>query len=127
MNIVAEIKQKLAKYPDLKLEKDRNSISVTPEGGFTVWATDHGGSYTVGFEGWHEEFSDPEEALDCFAWGLSNDCRLEIVSRNGKPHKWSAQHRSDGAWHNTSTTALVFFQFWRKSTVEYKQNAVIHS
>jgi hypothetical protein len=31
--------------------------------------------YTVYFEGWPEEFTSEDEALDCFAFGLSPKCR----------------------------------------------------
>ena len=70
MNIAVEIKEKLAKYPEMAFKEDSNGISALPDTGFTVWATDNGGSYTVGFGGRHEEFDDPEDAMNCFAWGL---------------------------------------------------------
>ena len=127
MKIIAEIKERLKQYPELSVEEDSNGISVTPEGGFTVWAADHGNSYIIGFEGWHEEFKEPDEALNCFAWGLSNECRLKIISRGGKPHKWTVQSLENGQWVGESTTGLLFFQFWRKKTISYKQNAVINS
>jgi hypothetical protein len=127
MNIIAEIEERLKKYPQLSAVVEINSISVEPENGFTVWVTENDSSWTVGFEGWHEEFSDPEEALNCFAWGLSNDCRLEVTYRGGKPHKWVAQNLDNGQWVNSSTTGLIFFPFWRRAKIIYKKNAVINS
>ncbi|WP_425054634.1 hypothetical protein [Pseudomonas abyssi] len=109
MSIIAEIKNRLGQYPDLQYTEESRRISVTPEGGFAVWAADNGGSFTIGFEGWHEEFETKEEALDCFAWGLSADCRLMIVSRGGRPHKWAVQRRESGEWFTDSTTGLLFF------------------
>lgn len=125
MNIITEIKERLKKYPILPVEADSNSVSVKPENGFAVWAKSHGNIVTVGFEGWHEEFADPEEALNCFAWGLSNECRLKVISRGGKPHKWVVQSLENGQWVNESTVGLLFFQFWRRKNTEYVQNAVI--
>ena len=127
MSMIAEIKNRLGQYPDLQYTEESRRISVTPEGGFTVWAADNGGSFTIGFEGWHEEFETKEEALDCFAWGLSADCRLMIVSRGGRPHKWTVQRRESGEWFTDSTAGLLFFPYWRKRKVDYKQNAVINS
>lgn len=127
MNIIATIKERLSEYPNLRFEEDSDGISVAPEGGFTVWAKDHGNSYTVGFDGWHEGFEKAEDALNCFGWGLSNQCRLEVTSRGGKAHKWTAQYFENGNWINDSTTGLLVFPFWRKKTIGYKQNAVINS
>lgn len=127
MNIIGEIENRLKKYPRLLTVVKANSISVKPENGFTVWATENGGSCTVGFEGWHDEFTDPEEALSCFAWGLSKECRLEVTTRGGKPHKWVAQSLENGQWINSSTTGLIFFPFWRRAKIIHKQNAVINS
>ncbi|MGI3131612.1 hypothetical protein ACRSLK_14575 [Halopseudomonas pachastrellae] len=124
MSIVEKIKEKLDKYSGLSVSEGRNTISVTPEGGFTVWAADNRGLYTVGFEGWHEEFKDLAEALNCFGWGLSSECRLEITVRGGVPHKWVAQSLENGQWVNSSTTGLLFFPFWRKAKISYKQNSV---
>lgn len=125
MSIIAEIKERLRKYPDLPFNEDLNSISVTPENGFTVWIEDYGDSITVGFEGWHEEFDNPEEALACFAWGLGNECRLKVVSRGGKPHQWVVQSLQEARWVNESTVGLLFFRFWRRKTISYVQNSVI--
>jgi|SRR5690554_114364 len=125
MDIIAEIKERLKKYPNLPVNSDSNTVSVKPENGFTVWAESQGNLITIGFEGWHEEFDNPEEALNCFAWGLSNECRIKVVSRGGKPHKWVVQRLENGSWVNESTVGLLFFQFWRRKSTKYVQNAVI--
>lgn len=33
----------------------------------------------VGYGGWHEHFHSPEKALECFAFGFSDQCRLKIT------------------------------------------------
>ena len=127
MSIVEKIKEKLEQYPELPVSEESNSISVTPAGGFTVWATDNGDSYTIGFEGWHEDFQNIVEALNCFGRGLSTECRLKVIERGHVPHKWVAQSLENGQWVNSSTTGLLFFPFWRRAKISYKQNAVINS
>ena len=125
MSIIQVIKEKLKKYPQLPAKEGNNSLSVTPENGFTVWVTDHGNSYTVGFEGWHEEFSNFDEALNCFAWGLSSECRLMVIKRGSTVYKWVAQSLENGKWVNVSTTCLLFYPLWRRKNISYKQNTVL--
>jgi len=86
MNPITEIKNRLQKYPNLTVEADERFISVKPVSaqGFEVWFSDDEHEYTVGFDGWHQHFDKPdvEEALNCFAFGLSNECRLKVKSRD---------------------------------------------
>ncbi|MEW8498740.1 MAG: hypothetical protein AB2699_09530 [Candidatus Thiodiazotropha taylori] len=92
MNPLAEIKTRLEKYPDLEVLEEEHSISVktTDSDGFEVWFSDDENEYTVGYEGWHQHFdkSEIEDALNCFAFGLSSDCRLKVSARGGKNYKW---------------------------------------
>ena len=36
-----------------------------------LWLVESEQGCTVGYNGWHEEFSDKNEALNCFTFGLS--------------------------------------------------------
>ena len=127
MSVIQEIKEKLGKHPELAFELESNSISVLPDNGFTVWLTENGNSYTVGYDGWHEEFNSKEEALNCFSFGLSSECRLKIHKFGNSPYKWVVQYREAGEWLNDSTTGLIFVPFWRPRNIVYLQNAVINS
>lgn len=127
MSAIQELKEKLDKYPQLKYDLEGSSISVLPENGFTVWLSENEQSYTVGYDGWHEEFSSKEEALNCFAFGLSADCRLKVSKFGNTAYKWIVQYHQDEEWHNDSTAGLIFVPFWRKRTVVYLHNAVINS
>ena len=127
MDVYQEIRKRIKKYPNAVLEEERHGLSVTPEDGFTVWVASNEEYYSVGFEGWHEDFDSAEEALECFGWGLSNKCRLKIYNKGSKPYKWVTQSLKNGEWENVSTTGLLFFAFWKKSNVIYKQNSLIHS
>ncbi|MCZ6802392.1 MAG: hypothetical protein O7D86_00245 [Proteobacteria bacterium] len=70
MSIIADIKQKAEQYDKLnvEVEGDLVSVSANSNDSFVVWAQDHGDNYTIGYEGWHEEFTSKEEALNCFAF-----------------------------------------------------------
>ena len=127
MHCISEIKKKLKSYPELEWELDGSTISVSPQGGFTVWLTESDEDCTVGYNGWHEEFTNKEEALECFAFGLSENCRLKVFSRGNMEYKWVMEAYEEGSWVSYSTTALIFVQFWRKKKIGYLQNNVIHS
>ena len=72
MDALEVLKTKLLKYPDLPNEQNEKSLSIMPEGGFTVSFHENETGYTVGYEGWHEDFSNADEALDCFAFEKSS-------------------------------------------------------
>lgn len=63
MSTIDKIKNKLRKYPQLNCQIEDNRISVEPSSitGFTVWLIDNNPGYTVGFDGWHEEFDNEDE------------------------------------------------------------------
>lgn len=128
MNPIDEIITKLAKYPDVRYEADASSITVFPSAadGFSVGLTlNSGDGCTVSFEGWHEEFSDPDEALNLFAFGLSDECRLREYRRGNFAYRWTLEMLSNGQWEEQSTTALVLFPFWMKLKTRYLQNRLI--
>lgn len=85
MDILAEIQQRLQKYPAARYEVGVDNIRVLPmsDAGFTVAMIAQSGHFTVHFNGWHEEFTDAAEALNCFTYGLSEDCRLQEWRRGG--------------------------------------------
>jgi hypothetical protein len=93
--------------------------------GFAVSLTEKLSGYTVGFDGWHEEFDEEDEALEAFAFGLSDQCRLKVVKRGKMECAWIVEGRENDQWQEDSTTGLIFIPFWRKRNVEYRQNRVI--
>lgn len=129
MNPITEIKSRLQKYPDLTTEVRDRYISVKPNSadGFEVWFSDDEQEYTVGYDGWHQHFekTEVEEALNCFAFGLSNECRLKVKSRGGKNYKWVMEALKNGEWVAYSTTGLFSFSFWQKAEVKYLSNNVL--
>ncbi len=84
MSVVQTIAEHLREHhPSLSTRVDSDSITVDPldEDGFSVWLHERDGAFVVGFDGWHEHFDSEAEALNCFSFGLSGDCRLKIAYR----------------------------------------------
>jgi len=127
MRIIEEIAAKLQKYPHVKYEGGGDFINVLPtsDHGFTVGLVARQGSYTVSFNGWHEDYEDEEEALNCFGFGLSSECRLKEDRRGGIVYKWTVQSKANGKWIEDSTTGLLLFPFWMKKETRYLQNDLI--
>jgi len=130
MSLIDEIKLRLEKYPQAQYECNANTISVWPlnEQGFTVTLTaNRDGDYTVFFDGWHENFTDTEEAINVFALGLSTDCRLREHRRGSFVYKWTMECKEDEDWVEYSTTGLFIFPFWKKVEVRVLQNRLINA
>ena len=127
MDAFEMVRRKLQKYPSVRFEQTADSIRIFPPepNGFAAALYRVENTFTVHFEGWHEEFTDAEEALDCLAFGLSDDCRLKVESRGGVAYRWTAEYRTDDGWVEESTTGLVFCPFWRRREVRFLQNSLI--
>jgi hypothetical protein len=127
MDPFEEIKTRLRQYPHVKYETSDSSITVPPasDTGFTVEICGSAGAYTVSFNGWHEEFKDAEEALQCFAFGLSDQCRLKEHRRGNSAYRWTVESKENGEWVADSVTGLVLFPFWKRKEVVYLQNNLI--
>lgn len=83
-----------------------------------------GEEFQIGFDGWHEHFEAAEDALNCFAFGLSEECRLKVVKRGTMECSWTAQAWQDDVWVNDTTTGLIFIPFWRPKQIEYRHNII---
>jgi hypothetical protein len=127
MPAIATIRQKLQRYPTLRYDESADSITVQPSSrdGFAVGLLQRGAGFTVHFAGWHEEFVSETEALNCFAFGLSERCRLRVLSRGSFDYRWIVQHYRDGIWQDDSETGLLLFPFWLSRTQRYLQNHAI--
>jgi len=127
MNVISKVKEKLQKYPEIRFQEEENSISVLPalDNGFTVTLIIGYDDFKVYFNGWHEDFEDEEVALNCFALGLSSNCRLIELRRENKPYKWTLEYLEKGNWIEDSTISLFDFSFWQNETTHYLQNDLI--
>ncbi len=127
MTAIEEIKERLKKYPELKYNVSGSTITIdapSPDG-FSVSLIKGTSEWIVHFDGWHEHFDSKDAALNCFAFGLSDECRLEITLRGKFPYGWTLQSKTDNGWESDSTTGLIFFPFWRRKRVEYRRNNVL--
>ena len=128
MTAIEKIENNLRKYPSARYTSADGMITVEPatSAGFSVWLTEKNPGYTVGYDGWHDEFDDEEDALAAFAFGLSEDCRLKVVKRGESNCAWIVEGKDDdGQWRGDSTTGLLLIPFWRKKTITYRQNHLI--
>jgi hypothetical protein len=127
MNTIDKIREKLGKYPDAKLKLKDNSITFFPdaEDGFKVGLAVQQNRFFVSFDGWHEEFEDESEAVKCFEFGLSEDCRLRVLQRGRMQYRWLLQSRVENEWKSDSEIGLIFFPFWLRKKERYLQNHLI--
>ena len=120
-----DIAEALKKDASLHCEIGLRHIRVpaADPSGFEVRILQTGrGSYMVWFDGWHEEFDDCSQAVRCFAFGLSSDCRLKVFLKEQMRYRWTVERRTGERWMDDSTTGLVLFPFWRRTTVRYLAN-----
>jgi hypothetical protein len=128
---IEEIIEKLKKYPLVKYSSTNNAIKVEPkdEKGFVVSLEVKPGEIIVSSDVWHEHFDkdQEDEALNCFAFMLSNSCRLKIEYRGQKPKRWTIESFENGNWISDSTTGLFNFNFWSPKRTAYFQNNIIRT
>jgi hypothetical protein len=129
MGAVERITKRLRRHPELVYRVSGGMVTVEPPttDGFPVSLTEGAGEWVVGFDGWHEHFTSEDEALDCFAFGLSDRCRLRVHRRGSFPYRWTVEERTGDGWRADSTTGRLSFPFWRRPWVEYRQNAVLRT
>lgn len=127
MSTIDNIRERLKKHPALKVRYSDNAVTIEPQApnGFSVSLEESHGKYTVSFDGWHEEFDTAEEALDCFALGLSDQCRLRVELKGGVAYRWTLEFLVKGAWMEDSTTGSLLYPFWMQRQVIFRQNSVI--
>lgn len=127
MSVIERILEKLKKYPAVKPLVSEFSVRVPPQRseGFEVGLEVRDGRFVVSFDGWHEEFESEEEALNCFGFGLSLDCRLRVVRRGGSAYKWTVQSKTETGWADDSEVGLLLVPFWRRREEVILQNDLV--
>lgn len=118
------ILSKLDNYAEFDIETGEHHVIVScknPESfDVSFYASSEG--FQVGFDGWHEHFEAEEDALNCFAFGFSKECRLKVVTRGSMECSWTLQAWQDDTWVDDTTTGLFFIPFWRSKQIEYRHN-----
>jgi len=127
MTAIEKIIELLQEHPDLKYQVEGNTITVEAPSatGFCVWMSEEPGEYVVGYEGWHGHYETEDDALAHFFLGLSDSCRLKVSRRGNINYWWTVECRTESGWAKVSTTGRLFFPFWRRKEVVYRQNSVI--
>ena len=74
------------------------SVAAAGADGFAVSMSDRGGPAVIAFDGWHEAIAEPAAAVRRFLLGLSEGCRLRVVSRLGIRHRWTLEIAEAGGW-----------------------------
>jgi hypothetical protein len=125
MSVLDKVRDSLrTKQADLRYTEANGTIVVhaPASNGFEVSISE---DLIVGYDGWHEHFDTLEKALECFAFGFVDRCRLKVTYRGTFAYKWTLESLKDGQWIEDSTTGLLFFPFWRAPRVEYRQNGLL--
>ena len=89
MRTFEQIAERLNRYPRLTYHVTDRMIAVDAPtaNGFAVSLTKGLDDWVVAFDGWHEHFKSEEEALNCFVFGLSGRCRLQVRYRGSFPYR----------------------------------------
>ena len=126
---IKKLIDKFEKYPGAKYSHTNDTITFEPrdEKGFAVTLGVGPRDIIVSSDFWHEHFDKEEEdrALNCFAFMLSDSCRLRIDYNGEKPKSWTIESWENGNWAGDSKTGLLNINFWSPSMTEYRQNDLI--
>ena len=127
-----EIEKRLQKYPNTKFESRDGHLTVFPvdDDGFPVTLEFDAKirEYVVTFgEFSHLHFSDSSEALEWFAFGLSDACRIETIYRDRTPVRSNIQSREGDYWRTVNETAILIPLFWKKRSRKMQQNNLIEA
>jgi len=127
MSIIDEVCNRLKRYASARIRAGPNVVTVRPasESGFQVSLEVTDRQYRVSFDGWHQEFTSEEDAMNCFFFGLSAECRLRAISHGRFRHMWTVECLTDGVWRADSTTGLLLFPFFLPKKVRVLQNDLI--
>jgi len=107
---------------ELVLEGDAIRALPREGDGFDVWLYPAHNQWIVGYDGWHEHFASVEQAMACFLDAFSGELRLRVSLRGRHAHSWTLEARNGETWRPVSTTGRLFFAFWRRRRIEYRQN-----
>ena len=82
VSMISSIEAALQKYPRITYRADVHSLEVPAQtrNGFQVSIRQRADRYTLGFEKWHQEFTNATSAFDFFMFGLSRVCRLQVFT-----------------------------------------------
>ena len=128
-NIIKRIKEEFKVYDKIIFEeKDESIILKTQEkNGFDISIFIDESECTVYYEGWHEHFqiNDEYDILECIRFGLSDKCRIKIISRRSSDCTWILEAFETNKWIPYNSTGLIFCCWWCKKHIRYLSNKII--
>jgi hypothetical protein len=127
MTVIDRIVGKLAKYPEVRFHREASLLSIPPQtpDGFEVAIRVLPTESVVSFGGWHDHFAREEDALEWFSFGLSEECRLKIVSRAGMDCQWIVEGLEGNEWVFRAETGSLFPLFFLPKKERVQQNHLI--
>ena len=124
-------KKVLSVCPDINItENEHYQFIIEPknENGFGIYLDIDERENTVHFDSFHFHFDKSEEGeedlLSYIGYALSNHSRLKIYSKGNKEFKWKfeVQEENRDKWISSGTTALLYFNPFKKTVISYRQN-----
>ena len=117
----------LRKFPHIRYTRSGSTITVAAANadGFPVSISVDAALYRVTLGGWHDEFVDEQQALDHFAMGLFDNVRLKSLARGDGEYRWTIERKQGDRWVRVEECGLLFFPFWKRKRVMYRQNRFI--
>jgi hypothetical protein len=126
---IAALQALLRRYPQVRYVADVDRITIYPTtpDGFEILLTTERDRCRVAFEGWHESYPTPGDALDVIELGLSPAARLEVCYCGRTPYRWTLQVERMGQWIPVSTVGLLLYPFWQRRSVRYFVNRLLQA
>ena len=124
--VISRVEEELQKYPNVTYKTEGFlEIPAQSPTGFRVWIRERHGCFAVGFEGWHEEFTDEDAAFKCVAFGLSTACQLRVFRCLSMDYKWQVLFQVDGEWVADSEAGFFFPTLWLPKQQRDLQNDLV--
>lgn len=125
--VLVKLREGLQHVPNAEIVERPNSITVRPANpdGYAVSLEVGASECVISLEGWHEHFTNADEAIAFFGLALSVDARLAITYRGQMPVRWTFEVLEGERWRAVGTTSLMFVPFWRKPRVVYRRNSLV--
>ena len=126
MNVLQLAEDHVRRYPALRYQRRALSLEVDPPNpnGFSVSIEVTKDGFVVRLAGWHEEFEDERDAIECFCFAFSSQCRLRVASRGDTDCEWTLEFRDAEGWVSDKTIEKRSFQIWKPKEVRYLHNII---
>ena len=124
MNVLQLAEEYVRRFPALRYQRRALSLHVDPPNpnGFPVAIEVTRDGFVVHLSGWQDAFEEERDALDCFRFAFSPQCRLRVASRGGVDCEWTLEFRDEDGWQSDKSVEKRSFQIWKSKEVRYLHN-----